>query len=529
MRETAFYIPVTVKRHRWHADVQPGAYVARRHAFGFVAGGEGLIRLNEFEYKLAEGACFFVSPGDRVRLSAVPGEPMDVYYTAYAGYRVKPGADGACRDPRLTAMTGAHPVLRVGRKAKFATLLDALVKTESERDRIREAERQAAFQELLRVLLEEQTADDPNENRSIRRTMEYLDLHFPEPVDLGGLSDLAGLTPSSYCRAFKRVTGVTPGEYLTRLRIDKARELLRRTNAPLKDIAQSVGFADELYFSRVFKKKLGLSPRGYRRTTGKRIAIVSHLFLQDHLLSLGVRPVAAPSFPSTYGGRGFPSYLEEELKETVALNAEARIDPRQLTALEPDLIVKMSFTDNPTDESWARTNNLVRFEVYGNWNTYLRELAGLVGREAEAEFIEKNMETAEREARDWLRPYTRSGRWAIIRVLPYDFRLYIGAQHAITDLFYRALGFEPCRLEPEGSYVSHALGQLAELDPDRILIVWSDPSAVARLESNPLWTSLRAVRAGKVHMPDSVEWDSWGPIGRKRMIRACADYFSKLV
>jgi AraC-like DNA-binding protein len=71
---------------------------------------------------------------------------------------------------------------------------------------------------------------------------------------------MAGLTPNSYCRAFKKATGLTPSRYLTRLRMNRAKQLLMMPELSLKEIATHVGFQDELYFSRVFKNVEGVSP-----------------------------------------------------------------------------------------------------------------------------------------------------------------------------------------------------------------------------------------------------------------------------
>jgi len=66
-------------------------------------------------------------------------------------------------------------------------------------------------------------------------------------------------------------------------------------------------------------------------------------------------------------------------------------------------------------------------------------------------------------------------------------------------------------------------------DPERLLVVWSDPEAVEKLNDDRLWEELRAVKERQVYVPDSVEWDAWGPLGRECTIRACVDYFAKLV
>ena len=68
----------------------------------------------------------------------------------------------------------------------------------------------------------------------------------------------------SYIRYFKRITGSTPTNYILRLRLSTAKDLLEKTELPISDIMQKIGISDHSYFSKVFKRYYGLSPRAYR-------------------------------------------------------------------------------------------------------------------------------------------------------------------------------------------------------------------------------------------------------------------------
>lgn len=76
----------------------------------------------------------------------------------------------------------------------------------------------------------------------------------------------SGYTPDHFRRCFKKETGMTPLEYVTALRVNRAKKLLLATPyQPIETIATGCGFSDEFYFSRVFKKLTGISPREYRK------------------------------------------------------------------------------------------------------------------------------------------------------------------------------------------------------------------------------------------------------------------------
>ncbi|NLI20950.1 MAG: response regulator [Clostridiales bacterium] len=100
----------------------------------------------------------------------------------------------------------------------------------------------------------------------IRKAKAYIDESFSNP-DLT-LRDVAGhvaLSNNHFCTVFSQETGVTFTEYLTAVRLAKARELLRDRQMRTSDVAFSVGYNDPHYFSYLFKKNTGLSPRDYRK------------------------------------------------------------------------------------------------------------------------------------------------------------------------------------------------------------------------------------------------------------------------
>ncbi|WP_407267886.1 AraC family transcriptional regulator [Radiobacillus sp. PE A8.2] len=98
---------------------------------------------------------------------------------------------------------------------------------------------------------------------SINLTIDYMVNHFRKELSLEELSAIAGISKSHYSRLFKKYTGYSPIEYLTQLRIGRAKELITLSDYKLKEIAHAVGYKDEFYFSRMFKKNVGISPSEY--------------------------------------------------------------------------------------------------------------------------------------------------------------------------------------------------------------------------------------------------------------------------
>ncbi len=94
---------------------------------------------------------------------------------------------------------------------------------------------------------------------------KVVDLHRYSNLGVNELAKLCNLSLSSFKREFTRVFNDSPNSYMTDQKLNRAMELLRVTEMPISEIAYGVGFNDPLYFTRIFKKKIGDSPSVYRR------------------------------------------------------------------------------------------------------------------------------------------------------------------------------------------------------------------------------------------------------------------------
>jgi AraC-like DNA-binding protein len=104
-----------------------------------------------------------------------------------------------------------------------------------------------------------------NRFRSIEPTLSFLRQHIYRSITLAEMAQHAGLSPSHFSYLFKQQTGFSPLEYFLHLKVQHACGQLLMTQKPIREIAQEVGFDDPYYFSRVFKRVIGVSPRQYRQ------------------------------------------------------------------------------------------------------------------------------------------------------------------------------------------------------------------------------------------------------------------------
>lgn len=105
---------------------------------------------------------------------------------------------------------------------------------------------------------------NPNGNAAITRAIAHIGRHYAEPLTLERLAAVAGLSPTYFSSLFIRVMGHSFREQINRVRVEEAKRLLTATDYSLSQIAVTVGFSDQSYFSKVFKRVTGLTPNRYR-------------------------------------------------------------------------------------------------------------------------------------------------------------------------------------------------------------------------------------------------------------------------
>lgn len=126
----------------------------------------------------------------------------------------------------------------------------------------------ALFMEIIIALCRlhrknDQAADSPPQ--WIGETAEYMNTHYQQPVSVAQLARIACRSRRNFFLRFKNAVGCTPIQYLIRIRVGRAMELLLYTEMPVGDVAARCGFPDSNYFSKTFRAHTGLSPLQYRK------------------------------------------------------------------------------------------------------------------------------------------------------------------------------------------------------------------------------------------------------------------------
>ena len=166
----------------------------------------------------------------------------------------------------LASSAGHLFVLRLGMEDREAVL------REFDRD-LGQCSRVPQLFARLRRLQDEQLAlalqrRESEAIRPIRTAKQYIQQHYSQAITLEDVCAATGFSVSYFSAMFKKETGEGFSKYLTRVRIDRAKELLQQTDLSVADVCAQVGYGDLKHFTQTFKKVSGLSPAQYRKLYG---------------------------------------------------------------------------------------------------------------------------------------------------------------------------------------------------------------------------------------------------------------------
>ncbi|MDO4170833.1 MAG: AraC family transcriptional regulator [Lachnospiraceae bacterium] len=121
--------------------------------------------------------------------------------------------------------------------------------------------------DIMSMLFEDFNLDEKNlSHTSIADDVKhYLDINYPEKIKMKEIAKEFGIHPNYLTKIFHDKFDISPKNYLKKLKLEKAQSLLKTTDLPISTISDSLGFNDQLAFSRTFKKEFSVSPSEYRK------------------------------------------------------------------------------------------------------------------------------------------------------------------------------------------------------------------------------------------------------------------------
>lgn len=236
----------------------------RHYSIHFVESGKGVFRLGEKTYRLQKGDLFFIQPGVACSYRADAADPWTYSWIGFTGI-------AADRYVTRCGLGLNSPVSHTDSLDRISALIKKILDSRS-LSLSGELFRDACLMMILSLLVEGQEkkagSGDLDPERSgpdyIQKAVVYIDDHFEKNIRIGELASFLGVSRSHFSSAFRKAVGCSVQEYIMSLRMNKAVSLLRETSMPVGAVAAAVGYGDQLAFSRVFRKRYGVSPLHFR-------------------------------------------------------------------------------------------------------------------------------------------------------------------------------------------------------------------------------------------------------------------------
>lgn len=244
---------------------QWGPGVRDHYLIHHVTAGRGTYAAGGKEYHLKAGDTFLIYPREEVRYQADREFPWEYYWVGFYGGDAGPLLEATDFKPDC-------PVISTDFGDRLKRVLLDLYRSAGT-SQFHHMRMEGYLYLALSLMMEGAVkASEPGEAGPsyVRMAEEIIAGSYARDVTVEEIADKVGISRSHLFRVFKEYYGLSPKEYLTDFRMKKACQLLRETGLSIGTVACSVGIEDNFYFSRVFRRMLGTTPREYREKNRRK-------------------------------------------------------------------------------------------------------------------------------------------------------------------------------------------------------------------------------------------------------------------
>ncbi|MDN4068580.1 AraC family transcriptional regulator [Paenibacillus vini] len=498
--------------------------------------GEASMERNEQVTRMAKGTACFCPPNSTFGIRAVSGANVSIAVFQFSVFQTGDSSDHALCEGVPAGIFPEGMIGLASAEDRVHHWAFSIYQNSRHQKLLKQWRAQVDFQEMLYEILETsgQSFNNQDKTRILEKTRIYMEEHYGEDLTTEQLAGIAELSPKYFAEVFKKTYGSGVMEFLTQIRMNKAKQLMLGTDRLLREVAHQVGYRDEFYFSRKFKKEFGLSPSAYMKTHKNKLAVYGSSSILGYLIPLEVTPYAAPLHPK------WSRYYHQSLAPIVPVHLSAyrqnhnkEENLQKLSASQPDLILCATGVEPWEKERLKEIAPIyeMKEDVIG-WQAQLYELADLLGRTDEAG---RWLEGYNRKRADVSRKLRNEHDMTLSSsMLPLRFHkneLCLNQGPGINEVLFGILGFMPSSfMDNKANANLFTTSHLVDCDADHLwLLIRQDTETLEywkTLQSSPEWMGLPAVRAGRVHVLSSYPWREYSPIAILRMLEEIEDIIS---
>ncbi|HEV7959854.1 MAG TPA: AraC family transcriptional regulator [Rhizomicrobium sp.] len=267
-----FHTPGAVSQHLFHTVHRAGHLQSAPHDtverlsypghdLLLCLSGKGSVRSHGKTFPLTIGQLAWIDCREPHGHWADANAPWELYWLRADGKQTR-----ACAE--ALAVT-EQPVFDLAGAKEAAAMFEHVFALLRERPLALDASLHAAMAGLIALLFQVRLApprpDPATADLKLPALLARVRRDYQRPWRVEELAALAGLSVPHFYRRFRKATGATPLDWLRRERVNEAKRRLSQSRDPIAAIAEQLGYGDQFYFSRDFKKLVGLSPRHYRQ------------------------------------------------------------------------------------------------------------------------------------------------------------------------------------------------------------------------------------------------------------------------
>lgn len=500
------------------------------HILLVVTGGRGRLRLEDKEYQLRQDAIYVCPP--MLTFGIVPDsvDHLEMYmlrFDVFMETRERNRRFQAIREKQMFPFWGEVSVQSPGQLLVYCDLIQNLWKQDNALDRFRS---QHIFYELWFHIFKHVHFSVADSGMALERARAYMEEHYSQNVTIEQLARIAEVSPKYFVDLYKKTYGSSAMDYLAELRISRAKQMMIQSHAKLREIAHQVGYNDEFYFSRKFKKAVGVSPTLYMKSRQRKIAAYGSTII-GHLLALKMIPYAAPLHPK------WTAYYHQNYRNDIPVHLSAyRINQNWRTNIDmlrdatPDVIIGLDETSMPEQD---RLNDIaptlyVPFEEKG-WKEQLLLIADFLGESMEAQHWLYEYEKKVKRARTMLHETLGAEKVLIVRILKNQ--LYVHCNRSMAEVLYQELQVTPAYTGNQKQFDQLVtVEELARMNPDHMLLLVCQEAETLEcyhsLQASAPWQDIEAVRNHRAYLITSDPWREYSATAHERIVDECVRLFS---